>query len=92
MRCGHGLNYQLVTHMLTTQHQKLKEKTIGARKRPHKNTQKKNKTFNKFKTNSNEIKVIMLHRLLFYLQYILCFTILNLLKYVLVKFTSKSHI
>lgn len=30
--------------MLTTQHQKLKEKTIGATKRPHKNT-KKNKTF-----------------------------------------------
>lgn len=41
IRCGHGLNYQLVTHMLTTQHQKLKEKTIGARKRPHKNTKKK---------------------------------------------------
>lgn len=26
--------------MLVTQHQKLKEKTIGARKRPHKNTKK----------------------------------------------------
>lgn len=77
--------------MLTTQHQKLKENTIGARKRPHKNT-KKNKTLNKFKTNSNEIKLIMLQRLLVYLQYILCFTILNLLKYILVKFTSKSYI
>lgn len=74
--------------MLTTQHQKLKEKTIGARKWTHKNT----KTFNNFKTNSNEIKLIMLHRLLVYLQYILCFTILNLLKYILVKFTSKSYI
>lgn len=52
--------------MLTTQHQKMKEKLVGARKRPHKK-QKKNKTFNKFKTNSNKIKLKMLHGLLVYL-------------------------